>query len=96
MPLSIEQSQKILDLRVRMAANAQAGKAEHDGITPEEYREVLDMIRSNRANAVAAGVAKATSAPRGRKKKMEEGSVAPGVNPLDDPKFARFKKFNLD
>lgn len=92
MSLSIEQSQKITDLRQRMLTNAQMGKPEHDGITPEEYKQVLEMIRSNRANAVAAGVAKEASAPRGRKKKAPE-TVVPDV--LADPRFAKYKNFDL-
>lgn len=92
MALTIDEAQAITDLRVRMLSNLQAGKAAHDGLTPEEYKNCLDAIRGNRAIAVANGIAKA----KGGRKKAAAAPAEPGVSVLANPKFAKFSKFNLD
>jgi hypothetical protein len=53
--LSIEQSQKISDLRQRMLRNVQEGKPAQEGLTEDDLRQALEWIRSNRASVGAKG-----------------------------------------
>lgn len=100
MSLTVEQSQKILDLRVRMSSNIRDGKPAHEGLTAEDYNEVLDAIRGNRATAVAAGIDKAKKSGSRKKAKTEDAeAVNAGATPSDaktNPKFAKFRQFNYD
>jgi hypothetical protein len=96
MSMTIEQAQRITDLRVRMAANVRDGKPAHEGITTEDYAEVLSAIRGNRAVAVAAGIAKASGKGTGRGKKAVEAALATPPSKPTDPKFDKFRKFNFD
>ena len=98
MSLTVEQAQRIQDLRVRMAQNVREGKEAHFGITTEEYAEVLAAIRGNRAAAVQAGIAKAAGkkAGGGRGKAKASDALATPSPTLEDPKFAKYKNFNFD
>jgi hypothetical protein len=99
MAITIDQAQKILDLRVIMAQNIREGREAHHGLTPEDYSAVLEAIRGNRANAVAAGVekAKAKAAGGGKKGKAKASDVlaTPPAKPTD-PKFNKFANFSFD
>ena len=55
MTITIEQSQRISDLRQHMLRNLQAGKPAQDGLTTEDLRQALEWIRSNRATTGAKG-----------------------------------------
>jgi hypothetical protein len=92
--LSIEDAQKVIDLRARMLENIQNGKSAEEGITQEELRLALDAVRSNRSAAAAAGAAKAT-----RAKKKSAGAVQatePTTSVAANPKFAKFLNKNFD
>lgn len=89
--LTMEETQKVLDLRQRMYQNVQMGRPAHEGVTEEDYRLALDAVRSNRSAAAKAGEEKKVKS--GQRKKKE---VAPGTSATDDPKFAKFKNLNLD
>ena len=53
--LTIEQSQKLTDLRARMLDNIQQGLPSYTGLTQNEIKEGLEALRSNRtASQVAA------------------------------------------
>jgi hypothetical protein len=52
---SIQQSQRIVDMRQRMLNNIAAGKPSHEGINPEELRDVISALRSVRATAGSRG-----------------------------------------
>jgi hypothetical protein len=52
---AIRQSQRIVDLRQRMLQNVKEGRPSHEGITPEELRDAIAGLRSNRAAGGARG-----------------------------------------
>jgi hypothetical protein len=96
MTITIEQAQKVLDLRAKMLANIQIGKPAHEGLTQEEYRECLDAVRADRARATAAGVEKAKKkAATGGRKKTED-ALATQSTAATNPKFAKFANKNWD
>lgn len=72
--LTIEQSQKVADLRLRMLNNISAGKPAHEGITEEELRDSLSWLRQNRATAGAKG---GTAKAKARAKASEEPGAGP-------------------
>lgn len=72
MPLSPEESQFTLSLQQRILANVAKGKPGADGITAEELKQGLDLLRRDRAKALSAGVEKA-----GGKKKAAKAPEGP-------------------
>lgn len=82
MPMTPEQSQQLTNLQKRIFTNAQQGKASTEGITQEELSEALNILRGDRAKALAAGAAKAPKKGRSKKPAMEEGTS--GGKSLDD------------
>lgn len=81
MPITPEQSQQLTNLQQRILANTAAGKGAHDGITQEELKAALDILRGDRGKALAAGAEKKGKAP-GRAKAAPKAS-APGKS-LDE------------
>lgn len=75
MPLSPEDSQKLTDLQKRILMNTQAGKSPHEGIERAELTEALTILRSSRATALAAGVAKAPKKAKASKPKMTSDAL---------------------
>ena len=59
MTISLEQAQRITDLRQQMLRNIALGKPAHDGITPETLQEAIDILRQNRAVPAKAAAARA-------------------------------------
>lgn len=51
----ILRAQRIVDLRQRMLDNISRGAPSHEGITPEELRDVINDIRSSRQVSGARG-----------------------------------------
>lgn len=92
--LSIEESQAVIDLRQRMLENVEQGREPHYGMDPEEYRKCLDIVRGGRARLLAAEDAKPKRAKKAAKAAPPQ--LEPGKSVLDNPKFAKFKNFNLD
>jgi len=88
--LTIEEAQMLTDLRSRMLANIQAGKPAFDGLTTEEYRRALDIVRENRSAAAKAGEAKKV---REGTRKKKDPLATPVTN---NPKFEKFLKLDLD
>lgn len=60
--MNIQDLQKVNDLRTRMQANVDAGRPKDFGITADELRDVLKLIRGKRA---------ATPAPTAKTKKTK-------------------------
>ncbi len=89
MPLTPEDAQKLNNLQQRVLANIAAGRQSNDGITQEEVRESLHLIRQNRTAALAAGEAKK---PRAKKEKAPSEA---GKN-LDNVLQGKFGGLNLD
>lgn len=58
MPITPEQSQQITNLQQRILRNVAAGKPSSDGIDQSELRAALDILRGDRAKALAAGATK--------------------------------------
>lgn len=73
-----EQAQKIVDLRVKIQANKDAGIPEYTGIDREAIQEVIMILRSNRQHAAETGH---TSGPKRKK-----------VQPITDDKLAELFK----
>lgn len=70
MPISIEEAQKLTDLRQRMLRNIAAGKPSFEGITEQELSEGLSFLRQNRLkSAEAKEKVKSAGASKGRTKK---------------------------
>ena len=65
---TIEQAQKIADLRQRMLNNIAQNKPAHEGITEEELTIGIELLRQNRAISGAKG-------GKARAKKAEEASA---------------------
>lgn len=59
-----EQAQFIVDLRLRIQANKDAGLPEHTGIERDDIKRFVSIIRQNRANA--PGPAKVKANARGK------------------------------
>lgn len=78
MTLSLEQSQKITDLRQKMLRNVREGKPSHEGITEEELAEGLSFLRQNRILPAKAAA------------KKKAASKAPVKFDASNPKFAAF------
>lgn len=84
MALTIDQAQKLSEMRLRILANVQAGNPAHTGFSKEEITEGLSMIRQGKtASAVAA-------AEKGKKTKKAKAGGAP----IDTKAF--FGELDLD
>lgn len=78
MALTIEQAQKLSEMRVRILKNTQAGKEPHDGFTQEEITEALGMLRKGREASGEAAAAKAAAKGKGKGgKKKKAATPAP-------------------
>lgn len=89
MPITPEQSQKLTDIHQRVLANVAAGKKPQDGISQDEVKEALDILRSDRSKALAAGEKKA-----GKAKKEKKPSAA--GQSLDAVLASKFPGMNFD
>lgn len=62
-----EESQRVLDLRVRMLENIRAGRPSHHGITLDELKLGLAHVTSPRTNAATAATkTKKAAKPAGK------------------------------
>lgn len=75
MPLTPEDSQKLTDLQRRILSNVQANKPPHEGIDRAELTEAITLLRSSRATALAAGVAKAPKKAKTAKPKVTSDAL---------------------
>lgn len=90
MPTTPEDAQKLTNLHQRILANVAAGKKPQDGISQDEVREALDIVRADRGKALAAGVEKAPK--KGKKAKAPSA----GGQSLDAVLAAKFPGMNFD
>lgn len=88
--LSLEDTQKILDLRERMLQNIRESKPAEEGISEDDLRVALEAVRSNRT------VAKAEKEKTAGRKAKKAAKAPDGTSVFDNPKFAKFKNMNLD
>lgn len=89
MPLSPENAQKLTNLQQRILANAAADRPKHAGISKEELKEALDILRGDRAKALQAGVEKAK---KGKKEKVVK--IGSSGKSLDEILAARGKSLD--
>jgi hypothetical protein len=87
MPLTPEEAQEISNLHLKVLANVAGGKPPHDGISQDEVKRTLDLLRKDRAAALSAGSA-------GKPKKSR--AAAPKVSNLNESLASKFPGLNLD
>jgi len=90
MSLTVEDAQKVLDLRARMLSNIQEGKPAHEGITPDVYKTCLDAVRGARAKAAEVGAKKVAKKAAKAKNNTDSALATPQTSVATNPKFAKF------
>lgn len=72
---TIENAQFILDMRKKVLENREAGRPTKYGISEEEHRRIMELLRPARSAAVSSGDKKKSSSRKGPVKPMSDDDV---------------------